>query len=506
MNYTRSVYSHAAHRGAYLGSRGPLNRRQFLGALASSVAALGGCGGGGGTESQSSQGPSSSAETFLGDPAGRFTATPDRTALTGLKRFTIVTDATTRPYDYMAVVYALNDREYYVDYPPEPTPGQLEVTAPVGLLRSGDALGYGNVQLAVVRIAGDIEEISNVTSMRLEPPPLPSLPSVALAGALFAATGALRSRTLESAWRGVQQDPDLASLERTNTLLYSSRTVAALGPLLASAAEERVLRQYLGAIFETLELNPSEYISQNRLRPASVLQTKIALDGLEGFDVDLERMVRDLGDKVRSNGKVLQRVGGLIGTAGAVALVGGASPAIATAAVGVGATMAMVGFTTGLVEGFLLDNAATFAGLPGTSKLDFRPTLRYWYDSASSYFLKEAVNRYVPKAGDFAGGALRERIGAFVYEVSRSEILTDIRGAVEAAVERGTSVELPSVINNVRQSVSAQWFSWSANRFSDSTFPSSTYRSVWSGGTNQPGPGVPNRCPNGGYGTYCVYQ
>lgn len=478
-----------------------LSRRALLRALAGGAALFSGCGGGG-SESSNDAAPAANnaQQTFLGDPAGRFSAVPDRTTLPALTTFSIITDATAKAYDYLAVAYALSETEYYVDYPLEPQPGQLLVTAPVGLLKAGSELGYGEIRLAVVRIAGNTEDISNVTTIRLEPPPTPNLPSKALAGALLAGTGALRTQTLQRAWTNQTADPDLATLSSTNTQLYSSRTVLALDELFANAAEERIFRQYLGAVFSALGLDPAQYITLNAPRAASFVSAKAVLDGVEGFAVDLDRFVRDLGDKVRSDGKVLQKVGSLIGAAGTVALIGGASPAIATAAIGVGATMAMVGFTTGLVEGFLFDNLSNFGGLSGTNKLDFKPTLRYWYDSASSYFLSRSVERYLPRAGDFSGGTLRERVGAFAYEVSRSQVLGSVRAAAEAAVERGASLNLAAAVNNVQAAVSSQWSSWSANRFSPTTFPSTSYRSTMPSPTppldapRQPCPYGPGRC------------
>lgn len=467
-----------------------IDRRTAL-LLCAGIPAAGGiaaCGGGG--DASSEQAPST--QTIYGEPTGLFSATASSSSVAGYAPFAVSTNARSKPYDYLAVAYIFSDTpgDYIVDYPPESAPGQLELYAPLGKLSSGTPT-RGTVRLVVVRIIGDSEELSNVINLTITEPATSSIPASALAATLLAATGLYRQQVVDRSFGLNPLSIGYTSLSNFNTQLYSSSSANSLQLIASNPQEELILRQALTALFTSLALSPDNYIvrrtgitksTPDSRRTEATLGAVTTLDALDEFTVNLQQLTVDLANRARAEGALLKEAGSLIALGGAIGLIGVPGSAIAAAAVGTGAIMAATGIGFGLVEGGLLDNLTSLGGLTTSQRLNVRSTLGFWTENVTGYFMPTLTKRYVPTvtSDTFTGPlALRDQVGAFLYETGRTAVVSKIATAANEAINNNINLNLPEAWANRVESVSFAWNQWRASRFSTMSFPASLYNSTY---------------------------
>jgi hypothetical protein len=457
---------------------------------------LAACGGGGGAPAPAGQAAPAAnptpGTTFLGEPAGLFNAQPSQSVVRPLAPYSISTDARTKPYEELAVVYSWDGKTFIVDFPLETAPGQLQVYSPVGRLTEAGLPQAGPVQVAVVRISGDKEELSNVFTLAIEQPAVSATPAAALASALSGAIGRYRSETISRTL--VPGTPAQASLAAVNENLYSTQSAKTFAPLAADANEEKVLRLYLEAMFSALELRPQDYI-RPVLRPATQMLPQAASDDLNDailaeYNIDVDQLSRDMGNKVRESAGTLTKVAGLV--AATALLV--SSPTVA-AAIGTGAIILGVGMGVGLVGGFLADNLAVFGGLKSADQLRVRDTVGFWLNNVTGYALPRFVKNVLPSATRV--NSVRERAGAYLYEVTSSEIIGGVQDAARQAITNLKNLDIGSAWGARASGISNQWQQWRTSGFRSEAFPSSAYQSAWTPAPTPapaPAPGGPYRC------------
>lgn len=486
-----------------------IERRKLLGlASGSALLALSGCGGGGddssanatsgGTAPAASNPP---APTFGGLPAGAFSASFSTPAVKALEPFTVridpprsvdVIDTT----DYFLVAYEVTPgaEPFIEDYPVtlEATAQSriVQSVAPLGFLNPNGAPTHRSVRVAVIRVFDQerFYDISQVSTLRIDPPSVAQLPPRILAAAVLGATGRIRGTALDRIYSAGGANPssnqDYIRLRSTSDALYSTRVAEVLAPIGTSAPEEQALGQYLTALFAALGINPSDYITRPLGANASegdrsTIASKAVTDVVAGFQMDLAAMARDMADRVRTDGSRLVRAGAILGAAGSLGVLGAAA---APAAIGIGATMAMVGLSTGLVEGFLLDNVNQLGGVTPSARLEIGRTLEFWAGNVSEYLLPELSRSWLPEAGSSAVSPLRERVGAFLWEVGRSEIISAVVDNVLPRISSNVDpLNFPGQLGNDTRGpgLSSNWTTWANSNFAPASFPSASYRAQW---------------------------
>jgi hypothetical protein len=147
----------------------------------------------------------------------------------------------------------------------------------------------------------------------------------------------------------------------------------------------------------------------------------------------------------------------------------------------------MVGIGTALAEGFLLDNVGAFGSLNKDQKLTVAPTVNFYLNTLVDYALPEIVKKYVQAPAGTVRSAFRERVGAFVSEVSISQVVSGAGSALSEGFislsDRVRAADIAaataSAARGVNRAVSSTWNSWAGGGYTSANFPATSYRSSW---------------------------